>query len=210
MAILDQAVEQYIRQRVGVEDEVLAAVRAFAREHRVPSIAPEAGQLISVLCQAIQARRVLEIGTCTGYSGIWIARAIAPDGLLETIEFDPEHAEWARRHFARAGVAARVQIHEGDAREVLRSLPSDWYDAVFIDADKEGYPFYLEQALRLVRLRGLILADNVLWQGRVATEPAGPTGEAILAFTRRMLAEPRLASTIVPVGDGLSVSIRLA
>ncbi len=210
MQILDQAVEQYIRQRVGVEDDVLAAVRAFAREHRVPSISPEAGQLISVLCQAIQARRVLEIGTCTGYSGIWIARAIAPDGKLETIEYDPEHAEWARRHFAQAGVASRVQIHQGDAKEILPQLPSDWYDVVFIDADKEGYPFYLEQALRLVRPRGLILADNVLWQGRVATEPVGPTGAVILEFTRRMLAEPRLASTIVPVGDGLSISVRLA
>jgi caffeoyl-CoA O-methyltransferase len=210
MPILDQAVEQYIRQQVGVEDEVLAAVRAFAREHRVPSISPEAGQLIGVLCRAIQAQRVLEIGTCTGYSGIWIARAIAPDGRLETIEYDPEHAEWARRHFAQAGVADRVQIHQGDAKDVLRSLPSGRYDAVFIDADKEGYSFYLEQALRLVRLRGLILADNVLWQGRVAAEPVGPTGVAIVEFTRRMLAEPRLASTIVPVGDGLSISIRLA
>jgi|DewCreStandDraft_5_1066085.scaffolds.fasta_scaffold00390_3 caffeoyl-CoA O-methyltransferase len=210
MPILDPAVEAYIRERVGVEDEVLAAVRAFAREHRVPSISPESGQLISVLCRAIQAQRVLEIGTCTGYSGIWIARAIAPDGRLETIEYNPEHAEWARRHFVRAGVAGRVQIHQGDAKEVLRQLPSDWYDVVFIDADKEGYPVYLEQALRLVRLHGLILADNVLWQGRVATEPVSPTAAAILEFTRRMLAEPRLASTIVPVGDGLSISVRVA
>ena len=210
MAILDETVAAYIRGLVAHEDDSLQAVRQKARELRLPSISPEAGQLLQVLLKLGEARRVLEVGTCTGYSAIWIARGLPDDGHVDTLEIDPDRKALAEAHFRQAGVDNRVTVHLGDANATLRALRSGSYDVVFIDADKEGYPAYLDHARRLVRLGGMIWADNALWQGRVAQPVAEGDGtEAIRQLNASVFADKSLLATLLPVGDGLVVAIRL-
>ena len=210
MMYLDADVARYLRRQVVVEDDALRAVGAKARELGVPAIAPEAGRVLQLLCRMIGARRVLEIGTCTGYSAIWIARGLPADGHLETLELDPQRAAMARAHFRQTGVAERVTVTVGDARETLAARADESVDAVFIDADKPPYPAYLEEALRLVRPGGLILADNVLTLGpRVAVYDEAMSSESVRALRRYnwlVATDSRLLGTILPVGEGLSVA----
>jgi predicted O-methyltransferase YrrM len=171
-------------------------------------VSAEEGRLLALLVTATGARRVLEVGTLFGYSGIWMARALSPEGRLDTLERSPLHAEAARGWFARAGLDDRVTVHEGAALEVLPGL-SPGYDLAFLDAAKSEYCAYLDHCLRLVRRGGLILADNVFRNGRVvqAGGDDDPDVRGIRDFNARITADPRLSSTVIPVADGLSVSV---
>ena len=210
MTYLDAVVIGYLREQAVPEDEVLRAIGAKARELGVPAIAPEAGQVLQLLCRIIGARRVLEIGTCTGYSTIWLARGLSSDGHLETLELDPQRVEMARAHFHQAGVADRITVTIGDATETLAARTDESVDAVFIDADKPPYPRYFSEALRLVRPGGLILADNVLTLGThvaVYDEAASSASVGALRRYNQLVAtDPRVQGAILPVGEGLSVA----
>jgi caffeoyl-CoA O-methyltransferase len=206
------ALSDYIAELFAPEDTLLQELRAEAGRRGLPEIAisAEVGRLLQVLLVSIGARRVLEIGTLAGYSAIWIARALGPDGRLVTLEIDPARADLARSFLQRAGLADRAEVRVGDALETTAGLvrQGERFDAVFIDADKERYPAYLDHALELVRTGGLILADNALWSGRVLDDPAEDQGTAaVQAFNRAMAGHPRLVSTIVPVRDGVAVGV---
>ena len=208
-----ERLEQYVADLFAPEDEVLRALRAEMAAGGLPDIAvsPIEGRLLQVLLRAIGAHRVLEIGTLGGYSAIWMARALPPGGRLVTLEIDAARADFARDFARRAGLDAVIDVCVGPALETIRTLEDDHvepFDACFIDADKEGYPAYLDAALRLVRTGGLILGDNVLWSGRVVDEdPPEETTRQILAFNRRLAEDPRLDAIIVPVRDGLSIAV---
>ena len=199
---------EYIRGLTAAEDDAVAKAYADSRSVRGrPSVSPEAGRLLEVLTRAIGATAALEVGAGAGYSGIWIARGLADGGRLQTIEISDENAQVCRENYAAAGVADRVEVLLGPALDVLPGLEGP-YDLCFIDAVKTEYPRYLEHALRLVRPGGLICADNVLWQGGVS-DPSVRDAEtdAVREFNGRIATDPRLRSHIVPVGDGLSVSV---
>ena len=159
------------------------------------------------------ARRILEIGTLAGYSAICLARALAEDGKLITIEFVRAHAEVARKNLERAGLAHLADIRVGDAGEVLQSMSQEPpFDLIFIDADKPGYPKYLELVLPLSHPGTVILADNLIRHGEVTGETPGEASvEAIRVFNRMLADNPRLDSTILPLFrdnlDGMSISI---
>lgn len=202
----------YVRRLFAREDACLRAIRARADEAALPAIQlpPATARAVQILLRAIGARRVLEIGTLAGYSAVWIARALPADGELVTLEIDPDRAAVARRSVEDAGLAARVDVRVGDALDQMRALvPDPPFDAVFLDADKERYCDYLEQAARLVRHKGLLVADNALWRGEVL-DPEGFGGLAvhIHRFNERVAADPRFEATILPVGDGLMVAVR--
>ncbi len=200
--------EAYLRPLFWAEDELLQDLARDIGE-RGPQIqvSAEEGRLLATLVTLSGARRVLEVGTLFGYSGVWMARALGPGGHLDTVELSPLHAEAARGWFARAGLAGRVSVHEGPALEVLPGLDAG-YDLAFFDAAKSEYCDYLDHALRLVRPGGLILADNVFWNGRVARDDAAdPDVRGIRDYNARIAGDPRLTSTVIPVGDGLSVSV---
>lgn len=202
------AIDEYLGTRFWSEDQLLRDLQAdiAARAPRI-NISPQAGAVLATLTHAVRATRILEIGTLFGYSGIWMARALPENGHLDTLEISPVHAEAAREWFARAGLADKVTAHLGDARETLARL-SPAYDMVFIDADKESYPHYLDQALRLVRPGGLILADNIHQRGRLAdSEVDEPGVRGIRTYVERIAVEPKLRSTVLPVGDGLSLTV---
>ncbi|MCA1727643.1 MAG: O-methyltransferase [Actinobacteria bacterium] len=199
---------EYIRALTAPQDDALTKAYADARSvGGRPSVSPESGRMLEVLTAAIGARRALEIGAGAGYSGIWIAKGLPAGGRLETIEISEENAKVCRENYAAAGVDERVEILMGAALDVLPGLGGP-YDLCFIDAVKHEYPAYLDHALRLVRPGGIICADNVLWQGGVSNpEVADQDTAAVREFNRRIVEDPRHRSHVLPVGDGLSVSV---
>lgn len=189
----------------GLYLEMEGAPRAQMMTH------PDLGRLLEVLVRASGGRAVLEVGTFVGTSAAWMARGLAPDGRIDTLESDPGSADDAEARFSAWGLAERITVHRGDAARTLPHLPSEAYDLCYVDADKAGYPAYLEEAARLVRRGGLILADNVLSGGRVAGEASGddPRTAALRAFTAGAMAHPRLVSCVLTVGDGVTLSVVL-
>jgi predicted O-methyltransferase YrrM len=168
-----RAVDDYLVDRLIPPDPDLAAALAASDAAGLPAIqvAANQGMLLQLLAQIGGARRILEIGTLGGYSTIWLARALPPGGRLITLEAVPAHAEVARANLRRAGLADVVEVRLGLAADTLRELaaePVDPFDFVFIDADKEGYPAYLDWTLRLSRPGTVIVADNVIRDGAVA------------------------------------------
>lgn len=194
------------------EDDVLAAARHTGEEAGMPAIEVSAqhGKLLFLLATAIRASRVLEIGTLAGYSTINLARAVGADGRVVTLEYEPRHAEVARKNLVRAGVGDRVEVIVGAALDSLPQLAAadKTFDLIFIDADKAGYLEYLNTVLELGLLapHGLICVDNTLMQGQpwTAGEPTA-NGVAIHAFNRAVAADPRVEQVIVPLRDGLTL-----
>ncbi|MXW17748.1 MAG: O-methyltransferase [Gemmatimonadetes bacterium] len=204
--------DEYVRHLFAREDDCLRAIRARAAEAALPAIQlpPATARAVQILLRAIGARRVLEIGTLAGYSAVWIARALPPDGKLITLEIDPDRAAVARKSVEDAGLGDRVEVRVGDALDQMAALdPDPPFDAVFLDADKERYCDYLDQAARLVCHNGLLVADNALWRGEVLDpEWFGGLAVDIHRFNERVAADERFEATILPVGDGLMVAVR--
>ena len=208
----DERLQRYAEELFAIEDPVLARVRARHAECGLPPIhiSPEEGKFLHVLVRLVAARRVLEIGSLAGYSGIWLARALPVDGLLTTLEVDPEHARLARQAYTEGGVADRVRLLVGDARQVLPTLEAG-FDVVFIDADKEPLPQYFEWSVRLLRRGGLLLCDNAFLHGTVVDpENHSPSTEGVRAFNRLAATDTRVVSAVVPLRDGIVVAVKIS
>ncbi len=202
---------RYIRSLFVREDEVLRSIEGGLAERKMPqiSVPPETGKTLYLLAKICSARRILEIGALGGYSTIWLARALPPEGRLISLELKEEHASFARENANRAGVGKQVEFRVGDATGLLAALENEGasFDFVFIDADKERYVDYLERSIRLARTGAVICADNALRGGRVCDESdRRPSTEAIRRFNEALSRDPRLESMLVPVGDGLAVA----
>lgn len=198
----------FVRELFGFEDELLVGARRRAEEAGLPPIevAPEDGALLATLVRTLDPRLVVEIGTLFGYSAIWMGRALDPAGRLLTIERDPEHARVARLNLEEAGLADRVTVLEGEAREVLGGIPGP-VDLVFIDADKVSYPAYLAWARDHLRPGGLMAADNVLWRGEVI-EPLDEEGRALRRFLEDLTGDPAWRAALVPTLEGMALGVR--
>ncbi len=208
----DRKVLAYAQQLYAPEDAVLSAIRERQEAEGMPaiSISPAEAKIIAVLLKAVGAKRVLEVGTLGGYSGVWIARAIGDAGSLTTIEIDAHRADVAREHFSAAGVDGWVNVIVGEANAVLPTLRPP-FDAIFIDADKGSLEAYLHQAMRLLRIGGLILCDNVCLDGRVVNAADRDTDvEGVRAFNRIASSDPRVFAAVIPVRDGLTFGIKVA
>ncbi|GAA1520444.1 O-methyltransferase [Nocardioides humi] len=190
------------------EDDVLAAARARAEEVGVTPIGAGTGSTLRFLAAALEARAVVEIGTGTGVSGVWLLRGMRPDGVLTTVDVEAEHQRLAKESFKDAGVAPqRVRTIAGSALDVLPRLTDGHYDIVFADGDKREYAAYLSEALRLLRPGGVVAFDNALWHDRVA-DPAQRDDEtvAIRELVQQVAATEGLVPALLPVGDGLLVA----
>jgi predicted O-methyltransferase YrrM len=214
MTVYNDQVSGYISGLFAQEDAALQLARQDSPARGLPAIniKPEEGRFLQFLVRASGARKVVEIGTLGGYSGIWIARGLPPEGKLVTLEIQPAHAEVARQHFEAAGVLDRVEIRIGEANRLLRDLSSQApFDFIFIDADKSGYPTYLDWALENTLLGGIIAAHNAFRKGSVAglSEPDEHT-QTMRVFNERFAREKRLLSTIYPAGDGTLVGVKVA
>lgn len=191
------------------EDEVIGAGRARAAEVGTVPVSPGSGGALRLLAAAINARAVVEIGTGTGVSGVWMLRGMAPGGILTTIDTEAEHQRLARATFADEGIApARVRAINGRGLDVLPRLADAAYDLMFCDAVKTEYADYLSEALRLLRPGGVVAFDNVLARGKVA-EPSArdPETVALREFGRMLREQEGLVSALLPVGDGLLAAV---
>ena len=203
-------------ERVGYrEPAILARLRAETATHPQAGmqIAPEQGALLTLLTELVGARRCLEIGTFTGYSSLAVALALPPDGVLLCCDVSDEYTRTARRYWADAGVADRIELRLGPAVKTLDALleagAEDTFDLAFIDADKPGYPDYWERCLRLVRRGGLIVLDNMLFHGRgVSPAPGDESGSAIHAMNDAIAADERVSYVLLGIADGMTIARR--
>lgn len=192
-----------------------ALLQALAEETRATLDAPQMltgpveGRFLELLVFGIGARRVLEIGTYSGYSALSMAAGLPADGHIDTCELEPKHAEVARRYIAASPHAERITVHLGPALETLAGLDGP-FDFVFVDADKTGYDAYYDAVLPKLSDRGLIAFDNMLQSGRVVDDPdAGEGTRAIVALNKRLVADPRVASVLLTVRDGVTLVRKL-
>ena len=207
--VMAPAVDDYLYSMLPPRDEVLAEMEDYATKHNVPIVGPAVARVLQQLAMMINAKHVFEMGSAIGYSTIWWARAVGDGGRVTYTDGDAQNAELARRYFARAGVAHRIDIRIGDALEVLSEQRQE-FDIIFCDVDKEDYP----RAFRLVgpRLRkgGLFITDNVLWSGRVIQKnPSDASTKAIQEFNRLVYKSSELFTTILPIRDGVAVALKL-
>jgi predicted O-methyltransferase YrrM len=209
---LDDRLYDYL-QRISLrEPDVLLRLREETARlpMAVMQISPEQGQFMALLVRLMGASRCLEVGTFTGYSALACALALPPAGELVALDINDEWTAIGRRYWEEAGVAGKVRLRLGPAGESLRSMRREGrdgtFDFMFIDADKPGYPDYVEQGFHLVRAGGLIAIDNVLWSGLVADPGVSdPDTSALRNLNERLQADHRFDLSMVPIGDGLTL-----
>jgi predicted O-methyltransferase YrrM len=207
---IDGALGAYLDGLAAPEDHIAALYAEMADDPWARMMThPDLGRLLRVLVRAVGGRAVLEVGTFVGTSAAWMAAGLGPDGHIDTLEADPERADRAEAWFSRVGLADRIAVHRGPAAETLPGLVTGAYDLAYIDADKAGYAVYLDHALRLVRPGGLILADNIFQGGLLGRPPEedDDRAAAIRAFTALAISHPALITTVVTVGDGVTLSV---
>ncbi|MEE9216870.1 MAG: O-methyltransferase [Anaerolineales bacterium] len=211
MPIYNEALENYVRNTFSAEDEILSTIRSEIPRRGLPEITvrPEEGRFLQFIVAASGARMAVEIGTLGGYSGVWIARGLPAGGKLITLELSEEHAAVAADHFEMAGVADKVDLRVGDAHDLLQDLANEGpFEFVFIDAEKEGYPAYLDWAEANLRSRGIVAGHNAFGFGTIVDPSNSDPGlAAIRLFNERLASDDRFVSTIFPAGDGTAVAV---
>ena len=202
--ILTPAVEKYLAEVVPPRDAVVADMERYAREHNVPIIGPECGRLLYLLTQISGAKRIFEMGSAIGYSAVWFARAAGPQAEVYFTDSDPKNVELAKENFRKAGLTDRVHILLGDAVELIDTVSGE-FDIILIDVFKRQYPAALKKSLPRLRHGGLVIADNVLWSGKV-TEPAKDDDtRGVVEFNKMVYSSGELFPVIVPLRDGVAV-----
>ena len=212
--IVPDAVERYLATLNRETDSVLEEIARVGREEDLPLIDAEVGVLLRVLALACGARRILEIGTAIGYSGIWLAAALPPDGRLITIDIDPDRARRARENVARAGLADRVEVRVGDAMREVAALEGP-FDLIYQDGAKELYGPLLDPLVERLRPGGLLVTDNVLWDGEVVPGFIDPprrdaaSTHTIAAYNEQLVSHSALVTSIVPLRDGVAIAVKI-
>jgi predicted O-methyltransferase YrrM len=202
---LDQA--EYLDQLLTQSDPLLAEMEAYAAEHDVPIADREVSRFLEITARISGARRVLEIGMAIGYSVVHLARGVGAEGTVVTIEPNDEMISAASGYLKRAGVLDRVEIERGKALEVMPNL-EETFDLLFIDAVKEEYSQYLDLGLQRLRTGGVVIVDNLLWGGKVATRDTESATVALREFNGYFINHPQLLAEVLPVGDGLGYAVK--
>lgn len=211
--IVPDLVERYLSTLNRAHDAVLDDIAREGEAVHLPLVDAEVGALLRVLATSIGARRILEIGTCIGYSGIWLAGALPRDGMLITMEKDAARAAIAKANFERAGLSDRVSIMIGDASLKLVKVAGP-FDLIFQDGHKPLYNPLLEPLVNLLRPGGLLVTDNVLWDGEVvpgytdSPKKNADDTKAIIEYNERIASHPQLLTSVVPLRDGVAISVK--
>jgi caffeoyl-CoA O-methyltransferase len=210
MEIVNPSIEAFLYGLQKTTDPVLCEMEERAAKERFPIIGPLVGRVCRLLAHSIQARNVFEAGSGFGYSTVWFAQAVGEGGRVVHTDNDPKKSEDARNYLGRAGLAGRVRFEVGDALTILEASPGP-FDIVFIDIDKHAYPRALELAHARVREGGYIITDNTLWSGKIV-DPAmaqDRNTQAVLNYDQEAFAAPDLYTVILPLRDGVAVSLKL-
>ncbi|MDG1822494.1 MAG: O-methyltransferase [Flavobacteriaceae bacterium] len=207
MNFLDEHLETYVQQHSEQEPELL---QQLARETHLKVLQPRMlsgayqGRLLALLTKLISPKQILEIGTFTGYSALCMAEGLHPDGRIDTIDINEELMDMQQRYFETAGFGKQIIQHLGNAAEIIPSIKGT-FDLVFIDADKEQYPRYFDLVVDRVRSGGLIIADNVLWSGKVVNSAKDEATKALQIFNKKVTEDQRVETVLLPVRDGLTL-----
>jgi len=202
-------IESYMHMLLSQRDQVLTEIETLASNHRIPIVGPAVGRFLFLLARLIAAKHVFEMGSAVGYSTIWLARAVGEDGMVYFTDTGEENARQARSHFKKAGVDKQVKLLIGDAVQLIDTVEGK-FDLIFIDLDKKQYPEAFAKAYPRLRRGGLLVTDNVLLFGTVAeSNNEDATVEAVREFNRLLYSHDDLFTTILPIRDGVSVSLRL-
>jgi caffeoyl-CoA O-methyltransferase len=211
-AIIHHEQAEYLERLLPPNTGIIAEMEEDAEKNRVPIADREVALFLEITARAMNARRVLEIGMAIGYAVVHLARWLTDDGLIVTIEPNDEMIRRAEDYLTRAGVRQRVRIERGKALEVIPKL-KETFDLVYLDAMKEEYSGYLDQALPLLRVGGVVVADNVLWGGQVAGEIRSPdqqkSTEALREFNKHFVNHPQLRAEILSFGDGIAYGVKI-
>ena len=210
--LLTPELADYVRASSDPIDDVVtdlvAETAAMGERGEAPTtmqIAPEQGVFMQLLAAALGARRAIEIGTFTGLSALCVARGLPPDGSLLCLDLSERWTSVARRYWERAGLADRIELRLGPARESLRALPAEpTFDLAFVDADKTGYAGYVDELHPRMAPNGVVLLDNTLWSGRVL-DPQTDDDRALVALNAALAADPRWQTVLLPIADGLTM-----
>ncbi len=179
-----------------------------AESGAVPIIGPLVGRLLYNLARSSQTKKVLEIGTAIGYSGIWLGRAVAPlKGTVTTIDKDPKRVKWAEKNISEAELQKVIKVLEGDALEILSTLKEE-YDMIFLDSDKDIYLDAFKSSVKKLRKGGLFVADNTLWGGDVAKGGRSELTQTMIRFNKEVFGYPGLSTVILPLRDGVLVGLK--
>jgi predicted O-methyltransferase YrrM len=211
--IVPDLVERYLGSLNRLPDQLLRDIARQGEEQDLPLIDAEVGALLRVLATGVSARRILEIGTAVGYSGIWLAGALPADGMLLTMEMNEDRAQTAREHFRRAGLENRVSVMVGDAQRMVAKVAGP-FDLIFQDGDKKLYTPMLDRLVALLRPGGLLVTDNVLWDGEVVPGFVGQSKRnvedtrAIAEYNERLNSHPDLLVSTIPLRDGVAIAAK--
>ena len=210
MNIVDPGIEAYLKRLYDDGDPVRLEMEALAAERDFPIVGPLVGRYLAVLARGIGARRVFELGSGYGYSALHFARAVGEGGEVHCTELSAENVALAHKFLERAGVWSRVTYHQEEATAAFRRVGGVW-DIVYVDIDKDGYPETVDLAYAHLRPGGLLIADNVLWSGRVldGRDDGSKMTRGIQEFTRRLFAHKGFLTTINPTRDGVSVALKI-
>jgi predicted O-methyltransferase YrrM len=204
--ITNPDIERYLLNLLPPRDPVLAEMEEYAEARGIPIVGPSVATILVQLVRISRARRIFELGSAIGYSTIWLARAAGPDAEIHYSDGDPSNATRARAYFERAGVVDRITVHVSDALAALAAVPGE-FDLIFNDVDKEGYPAVLDVVPSRLKAGGLFITDNTLWHARVL-DPRDETTLAVVEFNRRLFASSDFITSLIPIRDGITVSIR--
>lgn len=201
-------IEQYLVNLETTRDAVLIEMERQAAERDFPIVGPLVGRTLCLLARSVGARRILELGSGFGYSAYWFARALPEDGELILTEASAKNSKQAQEFFRQGGVRCRLRFEVGDALEIIDRMPGD-FSIIFNDVDKAQYPAVFSKAIPRVRVGGYFMSDNMLWGGRVVDDHSEPTTKGVLELTRLLFQAPNLYTIILPIRDGVSVSLKL-
>ena len=208
MSITYDYIDDYLHRIAAPRDPLLEKMEEYADSNAVPIIGPLVGRLLYNLAKTSQSRKILEIGTAIGYSGIWLARAVAPlKGNVTTIDMDPERVKIAKKNISDAGLERVVKVIEGNALKVLPTLKEE-FDMIFLDSDKDVYPDAFKMSVPMLRKGGLFVADNALWGGDVAKGGKSKDTQSMIKFNRLVAEYSGMSTVIVPLRDGVLVSLK--
>ncbi|HAL57342.1 MAG TPA: O-methyltransferase [Bacteroidetes bacterium] len=208
MEFVNTNVEKYLNEIIPERDSVLTEMEMFAEKKDFPIIGPLVGRLLYIVTKGAGARRVLELGSGFGYSAYWFAKAVGKDGTVVCTEGSEENQELAQGFFRRGRITERIEFLVGDALKLIDKLDGE-FDIVFVDIDKASYPKALKKAVHKIRKGGLLIADDVLWKGKIFDKKPDADTAGILTFNRLLYTSKDLFTSIVPVRNGISISLKL-